>query len=94
MPFFDPANNGPIVSWLCSEEAANVTGQIFGTGGERISHMVQPHYGKTLHAPGGWSVDEISKVFPTQMPGEFGALGMLGKPYPFHDGVKSPKQKK
>jgi len=91
MPFFDPANNGPIVCWLCSDEADFVSGQIFGTGGERISHMVQPHYGKTLFMQGGWEVEEISKHFKTQLQGEFGALGMLAQPYPFHKGVKPPQ---
>ena len=90
MPFFPPENNGPIVCWLCSEEANFVSGQIFGTGGDRISHMVQPHYGKTLIMPGGWDVENIRKQFKTQMQGEFGSFGMLGKPYPFHGGIHPP----
>ena len=87
---FDPALNGPAVVYLCSDEAANVSGQIFGTGGERLSHMVQPHYGKTLVQPGGWDVDSIRRHFQTQMPGQFGAFGILGQPYPFHGGVHPP----
>ncbi|HNI37781.1 MAG TPA: SDR family NAD(P)-dependent oxidoreductase, partial [Pseudomonadales bacterium] len=63
MPYFPPENNGPIVSWLCSDEANYVSGQIFGTGGDRISHMVQPHYGKTLIKPGGWEIDDIRQHF-------------------------------
>lgn len=88
-PYFDPTANGPMVVYLCSDEAANVSGQIFGTGGERISHMVQPHYGKTLIEPGGWSVDAIRKNFQTHIPSEFGPFGILGKPYPFHKGVSA-----
>lgn len=90
---FDPALNGPLVVYLASDEAANVSGQIFGTGGERVSHMVQPHYGKTLIHPGGWTLEAIRRHFQTQMPGEFGALGMLAKPYPFHGGV-APAQRR
>lgn len=86
---FDASLNGPLVVYLASDEAANVSGQVFGTGGERISHMVQPHYGKTLIQPGGWTVEMIRRHFQTQMPGEFGPFGILGKPYPFHDGVPS-----
>lgn len=89
---FDADLNGPLVVYLASDEAVNVSGQVFGTGGERISHMVQPHYGKTLIQPGGWTVASIRQHFQTQMPGEFGAFGILGKPYPFHDGVP-PKAK-
>lgn len=90
MPYFPPENNGPIVCWLCSDEADFVSGQIFGTGGDRISHMVQPHYGKTLIQPGGWEIDQIRTYFKQHMQPEFGAFGMLGKPYPFHAGVKPP----
>lgn len=90
---FDPTLNGPAVVFLCSEEAAGVSGQIFGTGGERLSHMVQPHYGKTLIMPGGWTLDAICNHFPNAMPGAFGAFGILGKPYPFHGGVHAPSGK-
>lgn len=90
---FDPTRNGPAVVYLCSDEAANVSGQVFGTGGERLSHMIQPHYGKTLVQPGGWDVESIRRHFQTQMPGQFGAFGILGKPYPFHGGVHPPAAK-
>jgi 3-oxoacyl-[acyl-carrier protein] reductase len=88
---FDPSLNGPAVVFLCSEEAASVSGQIFGIGGERLSHMVQPHYGKTLISPGGWKLNAICRHFPNAMQGAFGAFGILGKPYPFHGGVYPPR---
>lgn len=87
---FDPTANGPAVVFLCSDEADYVSGQIFGTGGERLSHMVQPHYGKTLVMSGGWTLDAIRRHFRNQMQGQFGAFGILGRPYPFHDGVRAP----
>jgi len=90
----DPTLNGPMVVFLASDEASFVSGQIFGTGGERISHMVQPHYGKTLIQPGGWDIESIRKHFKTQLQAEFGAFGILGKPYPFHDGVFPPAPEK
>lgn len=89
MPYFDPAANGPMICWLCSDEADFVSGQVFGTGGERISHMVQPHYGKTLIREGGWDIEAIQRYFKDQMQSEFGPFGILGRPYPFHEGVKS-----
>ncbi|OCC25139.1 reductase [Croceicoccus estronivorus] len=92
-PEFDPTFNGPAVVYLCSDETENVSGQIFGTGGQRLSHMVQPHYGKTLVKADGWDIDSIRQHFQTQMPGEFGAFGILGKPYPFHAGVRAPEAK-
>lgn len=90
MDFIDPNRNGPLVAYLCSDKSAAVSGQIFGSGGERIAHMVQPHYGKTLLRDGGWDLEAIDENFPEKLAGEFGALGMFGKPYPFHDGVYPP----
>jgi NAD(P)-dependent dehydrogenase (short-subunit alcohol dehydrogenase family) len=93
-PGQDPASlwaaerNSPLVVYLASDEACNVSGQIFGVGGERLAHMVQPHYGKTLLQPGGWTVAAIQACFQREMPQEFGPFGIFGKPYPFHDGVK------
>jgi 3-oxoacyl-[acyl-carrier protein] reductase len=92
MPYFDPAANGPAVCWLCSDEADYVTGQIFGTGGERVSHMVQPHYGKTMTRDGGWDEESIGKHFKNTLSTEFSPFGILGKPYPFYDGVHPPEK--
>ncbi len=87
--YVDPTLNGPLVVFLCSAKAQGVSGQIFGSGAERIAHLVQPHYGKTLVRPGGWTVEAIGQYF-SALEGEFGALGMLGQPYPFRGGVTAP----
>lgn len=87
-----PERNAPLVVYLASDEAANVSGQVFGVGGERLAHMVQPHYGKTLVHPGGWTVEAIRECFQREMPREFGVFGILGKPYPFHEGVRPPAE--
>lgn len=92
LPYIDPSLNGPLVAFLCSDRAATISGQVFGSGGERVAHMVQPHYGKTLVKEGGWDIESIDRSLLTQLQGEFGALGMLGKPYPFHQGVKAGEQ--
>jgi 3-oxoacyl-[acyl-carrier protein] reductase len=85
-----PERNSPLVVYLASDEARNVSGQVFGVGGERLAHMVQPHYGKTLTRAGGWTVEAIRECFQREMPPEFGPFGILGKPYPFHDGITPP----
>jgi len=91
LPYIDPGLNGPLVAFLASDLSRGVSGQIFGSGGERVAHMVQPHYGKTLVREGGWTVEALAEHFMRQLPGEFGVLGMLGQPYPFHDGVTPPE---
>lgn len=92
LPFVDPGLNGDLVAFLCSDLAQSVSGQIFGSGGERVAHMVQPHYGKTLIREGGWTLEALQDHFLPHLVSQFGPLGMLGQPYPFHDGV-SPQGK-
>ena len=86
----DPTLNGPLVSYLSSDKANNISGQIFGCGGDRLALMVQPHYGKTLTKEGGWSVTDIDNIMSKEFISEFSNLGMLSKPYPFFDGVLPP----
>jgi len=90
-PFIDPALNGPFVAWLCSDDAAWVTGQIFGTGGDRVVILEQPRYGTGMFRPGGWSVEDLQK----HMKGTFGTrlepFGLMKAPYPHYGGVKVEK---
>lgn len=86
----DPTLNGPMIVFLASDEADYVSGQVFGTGGDRLALLSQPHYGKTLIRTEGWDLDSIRRHFKGQLKGAFGALGMLGQPYPFHDGIAVP----
>jgi NAD(P)-dependent dehydrogenase (short-subunit alcohol dehydrogenase family) len=89
LPFIDPALNGPFVAWLCSDDANWVTGQIFGSGADRVVILEQPRYGTGMFKPGGWSVDDLRD----KMKGVFGTrlepFGLMKPPYPFYkDGVK------
>ena len=90
LPFIDPTSNGPLIAYLCSDLAKKISGQIFGCGGERLALMVQPHYGKTLKKDEGWSIQDIDGVMEKEFIHEFKNLGMLGIPYPFHEGVFPP----
>ena len=86
-PYIDPTLNGPLVSFLSSDKAFNISGQIFGCGGDRLALMVQPHYGKTHTKEGGWSIQDIEEVMQKEIVPEFSKLGMLSMPYPFFEGV-------
>tara|TARA_B110000014_G_scaffold260303_1_gene249783 strand:+ start:3782 stop:4669 length:888 start_codon:yes stop_codon:yes gene_type:complete len=90
-PYIDPTLNGPLVAFLSSDKAFPVSGQIFGCGGHRLALMIQPHYGKTLMKEEGWSVEDIEESLLKELLPEFGNLGMLSKPYPFHAGIKPPE---
>lgn len=59
----DPANVAPIVVFLASDAAQNVTGQCIGASGYRISlytHMVPE---KVIYSEGPWDLDHLFKVF-------------------------------
>jgi 3-oxoacyl-[acyl-carrier protein] reductase len=88
LPYIDPTRNGAFVAFLCSDEADWVTGQVFGTGGERVAILEQPKYGHTMVKPEGWSVDDLRRHFKSQFGGRLEPVGLMKQPYPFYDGVK------
>ena len=93
LPFIDPNQNGAFVAFLCSDEADWVTGQIFGSGADRVQIVEQPSYGTSLYLEGGLSVDGVvanfKKVFGTRLEN----FGLMKKPYAFYDGVKPAEPK-
>ncbi|MEE9606118.1 MAG: SDR family NAD(P)-dependent oxidoreductase [Myxococcota bacterium] len=88
LPFIDPALNGPFVAFLCSDEADYISGQVFGSGGDRIVLLQQPRYGAGMFKPGGWSVQDILQHFKNQLGKQLEPIGLMKNPYPFYDGVK------
>lgn len=92
MPFLDPALNGPFVVFLSSDAADYITGQIFGTGADRVAIMEQPKYGSTMIKPGGWSLDDLQTHFKLHLGGKLEALGIQKKPYPYYGGIKAPEK--
>ncbi|MEE8581581.1 MAG: SDR family NAD(P)-dependent oxidoreductase [Myxococcota bacterium] len=92
VPFIDPTRNGAMVAFLCSDEAAYISGQVFGTGGERVLLLEQPRYGTGMFKPGGWSVDDIRQHFKGSLGNRLEPIGIMKNPYPFYDGVM-PKAK-
>ena len=79
--------NGPFVAFLCSDKANYVTGQIFGTGAERIAMVNQPKYGTQMLKPGGWQVEDILEHFQKNLGKQLEDFGLMKTPYPFYDGV-------
>ena len=93
LPFIDPTRNGAFVAFLCSDEANWITGQIFGTGGERVVIMEQPKYGTSMFKEGGFGVDDLRKSFAALLKTHLEPVGLMKHPYPFYDGVKPPEKK-
>ena len=91
MPYFDPQLNGPMVVFLSSDAGNYISGQIFGTGGERISLLSQPAYGHTMFRPGGWDYAAIAEHFKNYLGAQLEPIGLMKAPYPFYDGIKPPR---
>ena len=87
MPYIDPELNGPFLCYLASDEGNYITGQVFGTGGERIVILDQPKYGHGMFNPGGWSVPEIQKHFKNMLGNKLEPIGLTKPPYAYYKGV-------
>jgi 3-oxoacyl-[acyl-carrier protein] reductase len=94
-PFFDPDLNGPVVAYLCSDEGNWITGQVFGTGADRVTIMRHPKYDTGMFMPGGWSVEALREHMPKfwkQQP-NLEPVGLFKKPYPYYGGVTPDAEK-
>ena len=56
---FDPANVAPIVIFLASDDAAEVTGQVFGSSGYSVTRYRHMSPETSLHSKGPWEVDDF-----------------------------------
>ncbi len=92
LPFIDPTQNGAFVAFLCSDAANWVTGQIFGSGRDRVTMLEQPKYGTAMYKQGGWGVDDLLESFKSNLKQHLEPVGLMKNPYPFYDGVEPPKQ--
>ncbi len=90
IPFIDPGLNAPVVVFLISDEADYVTGQVIGTGGERLFLMSQPKYYYGLLRAGGWSIDDVRARFKDAIGNRLEPVGIMKAPYPFYGGIKPP----
>ncbi len=59
----DPVNVPPIIVYLCSDEAGEVTGQCFGASGYRITRYTHMKPDRILINNGPWDVEDVFKLF-------------------------------
>ena len=60
----DPKHVAPMVAYLASDEAQNITGQTFAIGGERLALISNPAPLQEVYCPGGWTMDSMLELFP------------------------------
>jgi 3-oxoacyl-[acyl-carrier protein] reductase len=93
VPFIDPTLNGHFVAYLCSDSANWISGQIFGTGGDRVMLVEHPKYGHGMFKPGGWTLPDLEEHLRRTLGDKLEPVGLMKKPYPFYDGVVPPAKK-
>ncbi len=59
-----PAHIAPMAVYLASEEARDVTGQVFGVRGKEIMVFCQMRPIRTTHHAEGWTPERLAAMFP------------------------------
>lgn len=55
----------PLITYLASDASAEITGQVIGLGGDRLSLWAQPREVVSANAEGGWTAEALEDAFPT-----------------------------
>jgi 3-oxoacyl-[acyl-carrier protein] reductase len=62
-----PEAIGPLVVWLCSDEAADVNGRTFLAAGNQIGLYSEPEIVADITSDHGWDIEELSKLMPEKV---------------------------
>lgn len=71
-----------LVSFLASDEAAGVTGQAIGIGGDRIQVWSHPEAVLTEYHEGGWDAESLNENFAATLQGNLQSVGEKFPPLP------------
>jgi NAD(P)-dependent dehydrogenase (short-subunit alcohol dehydrogenase family) len=63
----DPKHVAPMVAYLASDLAQDITGQTFAIGGERLALISNPAPVREVYCPGGWTMESMLELFPQTM---------------------------
>ena len=63
----DPKHVAPMVAYLASDLAENITGQTFAIGGERLALISNPAPVREVYCPGGWTIEKMLELFPNTL---------------------------
>ena len=59
-----PQQIAPIIAWICSDEASEITNQIFHVSSGTVGIMQQPAVIKSFESKDLWSMDQLNQVMP------------------------------
>jgi hypothetical protein len=59
-----PAHIAPLAVFLATEDAREISGQVFGVRGKEIMLFNQMRPVRTIHHEGGWTAERLAEIFP------------------------------
>jgi NAD(P)-dependent dehydrogenase (short-subunit alcohol dehydrogenase family) len=71
-----PEDVAPLLVFLCSDEAAEVTGQCIGLGGDKLSLWAHPQEISVAYHDGGWTADQIAEVWSSSVGAKLETYGI------------------
>ncbi len=74
--FGTPEDCAGLVVFLASDQAATITGQCIGIGGDRLSLWSHPTEVRSAFKDGGWDADAIAEAFSTTVGGRLESYGI------------------
>ena len=82
LSFGPPEDVAGLIVFLASADAAGITGQAIGLGGDRLALWSHPAEAVVAFADGGWSADAIAQAWPAQFAHHLQAVGQrFPEPY-------------
>lgn len=78
-----------LVAWLASDDAAGITGQAIGIGGDRLQLFTHPTPSVTEYAEGGWTYEKLAAEAPGLFEGKLAPVGEKFPPLP--EELQAPK---
>ncbi|MEO8261736.1 MAG: SDR family NAD(P)-dependent oxidoreductase [Pseudolysinimonas sp.] len=71
-----------LIAYLASDEAAGVSGQAIGVGGDRLQLWSHPEAVVTEYRDGGWTFDALVESFPSRFGDRLQSVGETFPPLP------------
>jgi NAD(P)-dependent dehydrogenase (short-subunit alcohol dehydrogenase family) len=78
-----PAFIAPMVAYLASDAASDVTGQIFGVRGKEIMLFSQPRPIRSAYNSEGWTLDSLDSVLKESFKNSFVPLDVSADVFPY-----------
>jgi NAD(P)-dependent dehydrogenase (short-subunit alcohol dehydrogenase family) len=71
-----PEDVAPLAVFLASDQAAHVTGQCIGLGGDKLALWSHPQEIRSAFSDGGWSAESIAELWPSTVGQALESVGL------------------